>query len=282
MGAPFTPGDFPPNAPERPGYRLEFHDEFDGASLDRRKWLPFYLPQWSSRARSAPRYRLEEGTLVLMIEADQEPWCPEFDGENRCSSLQTGVFAGPPGSPVGQHRFNPGCVVREPQENVRTYTPRFGYFELRARVDNAPTSLAALWMIGYEDRPERSGEVAVVELFGKGMHAEVSQVRYGIHPWGDPTLTDEFYAEPLPLDATRYHLYAAEWTPTHVDFYVDNVKLRTIEQSPQYEMQFMLGIYDLPNSDEGEGPQRSGGYPRRFTIDYFRAFQPLRGYAGSR
>lgn len=39
--------DFPANPMAKPGYRLEFHDEFAGASLDTDKWLPFYLPQWS-------------------------------------------------------------------------------------------------------------------------------------------------------------------------------------------------------------------------------------------
>ena len=42
--------------------------------------------------------RARRGGLRLLIEADQEPWCPEFDGEVRVSSLQTGVFAGPVGS----------------------------------------------------------------------------------------------------------------------------------------------------------------------------------------
>ena len=85
------------------GYELEFEDTFDGEDLDRSRWLPWYLPQWSSREAAAARYRLGGGVLRLVIEADQQPWCPEFDGQTKVSSLQTGVFAGPVGSPVGQH-----------------------------------------------------------------------------------------------------------------------------------------------------------------------------------
>jgi hypothetical protein len=63
------------------------------------------------------------GCLRLLIEADQEPWSPELDGQVRVSSLQAGVFAGPLGSGIGQHRcFNPAAVVREAQQNVRLYT----------------------------------------------------------------------------------------------------------------------------------------------------------------
>jgi len=72
------------------GYALVFEDTFDGDTLDRARWLPHYLPQWSSRDASAARYRLGDGTLRLVIEADQPPWCPEFDGQTRVSSLQTG------------------------------------------------------------------------------------------------------------------------------------------------------------------------------------------------
>ena len=75
-----------------------------------------------------------------MIEDDQPPWCPEFDGGTRVSSLQTGVFAGPLGSGVGQHRFTPDAVVREEQVERRLYTPQYGFFELRAAF---PTTRAA-------------------------------------------------------------------------------------------------------------------------------------------
>jgi hypothetical protein len=57
------------------------------------------------------------GTLRLFIEHDQEPWSPEFAGHLRVSSLQTGVFAGPVGSAIGQHRFREGIIVREAQGN---------------------------------------------------------------------------------------------------------------------------------------------------------------------
>lgn len=100
------------------------------------------------------------------VEADQQLWCPKFDADVRVSSLQTGVFAGPVGSTVGQHRFNPDAVVREAQENVRFYTPQYGLFQVRAKATDDPLSMVALWMIGYEDEPERSAEIWICEIFG--------------------------------------------------------------------------------------------------------------------
>jgi hypothetical protein len=277
-----SPGDFPANPPHKPGYRLEFHDDFTARELDPTKWLAMYLPQWSSRARSAPRYALRDGALALQITSDQKPWCPEFDGSTRCSSIQTGVYSGPTGSAVGQHRFNPSCVVREQQDSVRTYTPQYGFFELRAKGVNTPMHMVALWMIGYEDAPERSGEIAIMEIKGAGVAADSSRVGYGVHPWSDTALRDEFYEQALPIDAACFHIYAIEWTPTFIDFYVDNQRLRTIRQSPAYPMQFMLGIYEHSSTTpEAERRAEAGDYPKEFVIDYFRAYQPLGGYAAT-
>jgi beta-glucanase (GH16 family) len=130
-------------------------------------------------------------------------------------------------------------------------------------------------MIGYEDAPERSGEIAIMEIFGEYVTATSARVNYGVHPWSDPALVDAFYHDDLPIDATRYHIYALEWTPTQIEVYVDHRHLRTIDQSPAYPMQFMLGIYELPDRAAGSEP---AAYPRRFVIDYFRAYQPIGGY----
>ena len=263
----------PPNPLDKPGYRLEFSDEFEASDLDLSRWLPYYLPQWSSRELSATRYIIEDSKLVLFINEDQPPWCPEFDGAVKCSSIQTGVYAGPLGSSIGQHRMNEACVVREAQTTRYLYTPKYGYFEARAKAPALAGSVAALWMIGLEERPEESGEIAIFELFGDQMTATASEVRYGVHPWADATLTDEFYRDTHPFDATQFHIYAIEWTPRHIDIYVDNARVRRIMQSPAYPMQFMLGIYDIPLKNGS-----AGKYPRRFEIDYFRAYQPVKAY----
>src|SRR6266545_4573196 len=174
---------------------LEFEDRFEGDALDGRRWLPYHLPHWSSRERSAARYELGGGLLRLLIEEDQPAWCPELDGEVRVSSLQTGAFAGPVGSAVGQHRFNPEAVVREAQPNVRLYTPLYGRVELRAKASADPCAMVALWMIGYEDEPERSAEICVCEIFGRDVGPDQAKVGIGVHPFGDPRIVDDFSRE---------------------------------------------------------------------------------------
>ena len=248
-------------------YELEFEDTFAGEELDRSRWLPHYLPQWSSRERSAARYELRDGGLRLRIDADQEPWCPELDGLVRVSSLQTGCFAGPLGSGIGQHRFHPDAVVTEEQENVRLYTPLYGRIEVRARALDDPNAMVALWLIGFEDAPERSGEICVCELFGSEVGPDEALVGMGVHPFGDPSLVDDFAKVRLAIDARRFHVYAAEWTPAGITFLVDGKPVRTVDQSPDYPMQLMLNVYEF------EADADPGRYPKEFVVDYVRGYR---------
>jgi hypothetical protein len=251
------------------GYELEFEDTFEGDTLDQARWLPYYLPQWSSREASAARYRLGDGVLRLLIEEGQPPWCPEFDGQTRVSSLQTGVFSGPVGSTAGQSRFKPGLVVREAQQAARLYTPRYGRFELRAKAIDDPRCMVALWMIGYEDEPHQSAEICICEIFGRNVTADRAGIGMGLHPFGDPGIRDEFSVEEVAIDAREFHLYAAEWTPGSVAFFVDDRLVKTVGQSPDYPMQFMLGIYEFPEQGPATQP-----YPKQFVVDYFRGYRP--------
>lgn len=265
--------DFPRNPIDKRGYQLEFNDDFDEPMLNRNHWIPYYLPHWSSRQQSKPRYHIANSNLILRIDADQPAWCPEYDGEVRCSSLQTGLFAGDVGSNIGQHRFTNHLIVRETQETQRLYTPQYGYFEARVKAVKSSNTLVALWLIGFEDEPHQSGEITLFELFGNQISDTDSEVRYGIKPIHDPDLQSEFFHDSLPINTTEFHIYAMEWTPTHVDFYVDNEKCQTVQQSPNYPMQFMLNIYDLPQDDDLQVP-----YPCQCVVDYIRGYQPLSGY----
>jgi Glycosyl hydrolases family 16 len=253
-------------------FELEFEDTFSGPGLDRERWLPWYLPQWSSRERAAARYSLGEAGLRLAVEADQEPWCPELDGEVRVSSLQTGLFTGPVGSAVGQHRFHPDAIVREEQESIRLYTPLYGRVELRARFSDDRTTMAALWMIGYEDEPHRSAEICVCEIFGRDVSPGSARVGMGVHPFGDPRMRDEFARLPVELDVREPHEYAAEWTPGRVEFSVDGSRVKTVDQAPDYPMQLMLGLYEFP---EPGAERRPDAYPKEFVVGSVRGYRMI-------
>ena len=268
-------------------YELEFEDTFDGDALDLAKWIPYYLPHWSTREQAAARYEIGDGCLRLLVDVRPAAVVPRVRRRRpRVSSLQTGLFAGPVGSAVGQHRFNPDAVVREAQQNARLYTPQYGRIELRARALDDPRPMVALWMIGYEDEPERSAEICVCEIFGRDVGLTARSSAMGVHPFGDPPIADDFSAEAVPIDAREFHVYAAEWTPEQVAFFVDGELVKTVRQSPAYPMQLMLGIYEFRAERSAAAPdgtrRRSSSTTSAATCPRLRASPRPRACAASR
>ena len=249
------------------GWTPAVDDGFDGPELDAAVWLPYFLPHWSTRHRSAARYRVVEGALHLLIEDDQPPWSEELDGPLRVSSLQTGLFAGPLGSRIGQHRVHEAAVVTEEWESVRLLTPHHGAFLLEASWEPHPDQMVALWLIGYEDHPERSAEICIAEIFGTDVGRKSAAIGMGLHPFGDPAILDDFEKVTVAVDVRDCHEYAAVWTAADVRFFVDGRLVKHSRQSPRYPMQVMLNIYDFGRrtSDQASSP---------FVVRRFRCYQP--------
>ena len=247
---------------------VSFRDDFEGHDLDRSVWIPHYLPQWSSRAESAATYEVTGSELRLSIPPGQGLWCPvEHEGPLRVSGIQSGVFSGAVGSTVGQQPFRDGLRVREAQPTQWGWTPRYGVLEVRARMELTARSMASVWMVGIEDEPQRSGEICVFEVFGDAIDRAGPAVGMGIHPFRDPALRDDFAALRLPVDVTGFHVYAADWRPGGVDFFVDGDHVRTVEQAPDYPMQMMIGVFDFPMRPSAAA---NVGHVPLFVLDYVR------------
>lgn len=229
---------------------MEFRDTFDGSALDTSRWLPHYLPHWSSRAESVATYEVAGSELRLTIPPDQGLWCADTHAKPlRVSGVQSGVFSGPVGSTIGQQPFAEGQAVREEQPAWWGWTPEHGRIEVRARMDLSATSMASVWMVGLEDSPERCGEICIFEVFGSAIADGAADVGSGIHPFRDPSLVEEFSAETRQIDVREPHSYAVEWRPDGVDFLLDGSVTRTSSQSPGYPMQVIIAVFDFPTGE---------------------------------
>jgi hypothetical protein len=227
---------------------MELDEHFTGDSLDPGVWFPYYLPHWSSRATSAATYSVGGGELRLSIPSDQGLWCDGVhDGPLRVSCIQSASFSGPVGSAVGGQPFKDGLLVTEEQDEFWGYTPLYGHLEMRARGEITPRSMVAFWLSGIEDRPQHSGEICVMEVFGDAVRDGSCDVGMGLHKFRDPGLTEDFAASPLPLDVSDFHNYAVDWEPGRLTFTVDGEVVKRIAQSPNYPVQLMLGVFDFPD-----------------------------------
>jgi hypothetical protein len=240
--------------PDRPeGLRLTCEDNFDASELDRKVWLPHYLPAWSSRAETLATYAIRDSCLHLTIPPSQGLWCA---GDHvpllRVSGVQSGNFSGPVGSTIGQQPYRDGLTVKEEQETFWGWTPEHGYIEIRARGVVTQRSMVGFWLAGIEDQPQRSAEILIGEMFGDAVVPGVStEVGLGLRAFRDPAVAGDFEAVPLPIDVAEFHTYAVDWMADKTDFLVDGAKVRTCLRPPGYPMQLMLAVFDFPEKSDG-------------------------------
>jgi beta-glucanase (GH16 family) len=120
--------------------------------------------------------------------------------------------------------------------------------------------MVALWLIGVEREPEESGEICVMEIFGRDLQPDRGLVGLGVHAFGDPRLSEDFEKVEVQADLTTPHDYRAEWTPDGVTFSIDGAVVKRTAQSPHYPMQLMLDVFEF-DRDPG------GRYPKEFVVE---------------
>lgn len=236
-----------------------WEDRFEGTALDPAVWLPHYLPMWSSRGQTAAAYRLTGSGLVLELPVDHPVWLPDDHRPPlRVSGLQSGCRSGPVGSTDGQQEVFPGQRVREAQPAFRGHLQTGGHLEVTCSMSLGPTSMAALWLCGFQEQPTDCGELCVVEVFGSALRdcpdGPSAEVGIGVKAIRDPRLRDDVAAPRLPLDVGEPHTYAVDWDDREAVFRVDEVVVRRCPAPPTYPLQIMVAVFDFPESAAGPVP----------------------------
>lgn len=247
--------------------KLIFEDNFNSTELNKNNWFSHYLPHWSNLDSSKANYRIDKNFLRLFIGNKQKPWCPEYDGEIKVSGLQTGHFSKEVGSQEGQHRFCKGQKVRSYLPPFKLFLAQNFYLEMRARAKLNSNNLAGLWLIGFEDSPEKSGEITLFEAFGHNVKENSVRIGRGIKKFTDPSMKDEIDDSELPIKIEDWHTYSMEWTSSGIRFFLDGELITETKQSPDYPMQLMLNFYEFPEEDADTVKEDAW-----FDIDYIRAY----------
>jgi Glycosyl hydrolases family 16/Ricin-type beta-trefoil lectin domain-like len=252
---PANAADVPPNPLDRPGWVLDRNDEFNG-SLDTSLWITNYLesrtPEWRSRAR----YGFRNNALVLRIDNDQPTYYS--NDPMKVSSIQTGQR-------TGLHKDSP---LDHSIPTIMNYTPKYGYFEIRAKTSARSGLHAAFWTVGRQDTSTQRAEIDIIEHPGRTPR----NFNFSLHKWSDPNVPEVEHSVPVGFDvASEMHIYALEWTPTEIKLYVDNVLKDTISASPAYPSLFLLGIYENAGWTGSVDPNDTR--PKEFVVDYFRAYR---------
>ena len=237
----------------KPGWTLDWADEFDGDKLDAGKWVAETgghgfgnreLQHYTNRPENA---RLEDGHLV--IEARKEAW----QGNAYTSArLKTA-----------------GLVERQ-----------YGRFEARIKVPRGQGIWPAFWMLGADIGTAgwpRSGEIDIMENIGKEpgtVHGTVHGPGYsGANAFGAPSRLP-----PGQRYADDFHVFAVEWEPGEIRWYRDGQHYHTarpaLVKGPWvFDHPFFLLLNLAVGGDWPGNPDAGTVFPQRMLVDYVRAYR---------
>ena len=161
-------------------------------------------------------------------------------------------------------------------QNKRYFT--YGRFEARMKLPKGQGFWPAFWLWPNDDSlPYR--EIDIMEAIGSNTKNIETTCWVGGDSWdvADSIGWDYTMSVDFSLD---YHIYAAEWKPGQIDYFVDTVKVFSCLKSnaPQWQLDIptnqMFIIFNLAVGGDMPGsPSSTTVFPNSMYVDYVRVYQ---------
>jgi beta-glucanase (GH16 family) len=274
---PAPPGSEPPGDPgsdacgprtarSEGGYwECSFSDDFDGAALDRRKWLPQrtaetgYVNGPSACFVDSPNnISVSDGTLRLTAREEAAPF--------NCAGLTM--------------QYTSGMVTTAQGR----FSQAYGRFEVRAKVSPAQVKglQTSLWL--WPDDSARygpypaSGEIDIAELFSQYANRAIPYVHYSPLLLVDPLATN-----PLCVisDPSTFHAYAVVWTESSIAFSYDGrtclvdhwTPARPLVKPQPFDQPFFIALTQALGVGTNEFDPETTPLPATTAVDYVRVWK---------
>ena len=238
--------------PPLPPWRLVWHDEFDGTALDTTKWvretggngwgngeLEFY----TNRVENA---RVENGYLV--IEARREAFGNQAYTSARLKTQGLGAW-------------------------------KYGRIEARIQIPRGQGLWPAFWMLG-DNIPQvgwpACGEIDIMENIGK----EPGRVHGTVHGpnYSGANGISSAYSLSTGAFADDFHVFAIEWQPNAIQWFVDSTLYKTVLPSDLpgpwvYDHPFFILLNVAVGGYWPGSPDTTTVFPQTMRVDYVRVSQ---------
>ena len=243
-------------------YKLIWSDEFDkGVLPDTEKW----------------KYDVGDRCPELCGWGNQELQYYTFEDEDNVRVEDGSLIIEARKEQLQNSQYTSGRLLTEGKMDIK-----YGRVEVRARLPYGRGSWPAIWMLPTDhikgmNWPE-SGEIDIMEHvgFNQGMiygtiHTKAFNHMSGTQKW------DSIYVEDVH---ENYHVYAIEWTPEKIDWFVDDQKYHTIKKNngghdewpfdKKYHLIINLAVGGTWGGRHGIDDSI---WPQRMEIDYVRVYQ---------
>ena len=258
-------------APGYATYSLVWSDEFDGSSLNTANWTPDIgtgcpsLCGWGNNELEYYRSQnvtVTGGNLVLTARAES----------------------------YGGASFTSGKVTTRGKRSFL-----YGRVEMRAKLPTGGGMWPAFWMMPQDDVYggwAASGEIDIMDS-ANGTTSVGGALHYG-GTWPDNTSTSSSYSLGGANFADAFHVYAVEWEPDAIRWYVDGMLFMTRVSSQWYSSgapgnaraPFDQAFYIILNAAVGGYYTGCTSYdcitadlPQEYLIDYVRVYEDIVNFA---
>jgi beta-glucanase (GH16 family) len=158
----------------------------------------------------------------------------------------------------------------------------YGRIEVRARLPRGRGLWPAIWLLGTNIQAvgwPRCGEIDVMENVGfepGRIHANIHVEAYN-HAAG----TGKGASVLVPSAHDAFHVYAVEWTPERLDFFVDETKYFTFQKEsadvrvwPFDAPQYLILNIAVGGAWGGQQGIDDSVFPQRLLVDFVRVYSP--------
>ena len=249
--------------PSRPGWTVTWSDEFnapDGSPVDTSKWvleaggngwgneeLEYYTP------RPANAFQ-QGGNLVIKAILEKHTGTDGVTRDYTSARLKT------------QGKFS----------------QKYGRFEARIKIPRGQGIWPAFWMMGDGIAKlgwPKCGEIDVMENIGTEptlVHGTIHGPGYS----GDKGISAPFSLPDNDHFADDFHIYAVEWEPKAIRFYVDDhlYATRTPAELPKgtkwvYDHPFFMLLNVAVGGSWPGNPDATSQFPQTMLVDYVRVYK---------
>jgi beta-glucanase (GH16 family) len=236
---------------------LVWSDEFNGSSLDQSIWS-FQLGQFND---------------CVHYSSDRQANTVVKDGTLRLIALEESY-----------HGYDYTASVIKTKHSLSW---RYGRIEARIKLPSSNGFVPAFWMLPENESlgwwPD-SGEIDIMEHPTN----EVNKIYGSIHTGDYNYFTG---SEPrggvieIPDAESTFHLYAVEWTPEKIDFFVDDHKYYTFnndnsgDQTWPFDQPFYITLNMAVGGAWVGDPDANTVFPAVMEIDYVRVYQYIKDFA---
>jgi beta-glucanase (GH16 family) len=274
-------------------WKLVWSDEFDGENLDKTKWDFDIGNGFSAKDSKVWVGGWGNDELEYYTSRPENVWVK--DGMLHVRALKESYegFA-----------YTSARLKTRKKDGDALFAKKYGRFEFRAKLPTGKGIWPALWLLPQDEKYggwAASGEIDIMEARGQEPYKVLGTLHFG-SAWPGNAHVSKDYVLPQKGSIAEFHVYALEWEPGEIRWYVDD-HLYSTQRSwwsrskpnggnradPRKESDlnpwpapFDQPFYIVMNLAVGGrflgNPDRTTVFPAEMTLDYVRAYDKIGGY----